>query len=258
MRKIIEWLSWLRRDSVVGEILRLPLKVIPKDRYYPIILGPAKGLLWKPESSNWSCVLGSYETRKVDKFVEEVAGQRVIYDIGAQAGYYSLIASRLVGDAGSVVACEPSRRNVSYLRDHLAVNGCDNVLVRQIAVDDSVGEVGFVDESPLGAHTASNGGDYIVETSTMNQIAEETGLIPDVVKIDVEGKEEEALRGGVELLREHRPRVFVAAHSPAYARRVSALLADLGYSVGSLHDRGDGFDNDIELVGEPARRSEPY
>ena len=62
-----------------------------------------------------------------------------VFDIGAHAGYYTLIASKLVGGSGHVVAFEPAPRNLRYLRRHLSLNHVSNVTVLEVAVSDRAG-----------------------------------------------------------------------------------------------------------------------
>ncbi|MEX1027483.1 MAG: FkbM family methyltransferase, partial [Candidatus Paceibacterota bacterium] len=61
-----------------------------------------------------------------------------MFDIGANVGYYTLLASKLVGRAGTVVALEPAVRNLTFLYRHVALNKADNVRVLPLACADSL------------------------------------------------------------------------------------------------------------------------
>ena len=62
----------------------------------------------------------------------------VFIDVGANIGYYSMLASRLVGPSGSVVAIEPSPTNFSELKRNIALNHALNIRAIDMAVGDEV------------------------------------------------------------------------------------------------------------------------
>ena len=81
--------------------------------------------VWEPNLSHWIMS----RLRNGDTFV----------DVGANIGYYSLLASRLVGPEGSVVAIEPSPAIFEQLRENLRWNGVTNARTLNRAVSDSEG-----------------------------------------------------------------------------------------------------------------------
>src|SRR6266436_706615 len=134
-------LSAIPSSRWFGRVLRWPLQWIPQDAVVPILQGPCAGMRWIVGSSTHGCWLGSYEYEKRKLFEELVGPGDVVYDIGAHVGFYTLLASVLVGHTGRVVAFEPSPRNLAYLRRHLAMNRLNNVTVVEGAVYDHDGEV---------------------------------------------------------------------------------------------------------------------
>jgi hypothetical protein len=70
-------------------------------------LGPIRGMRWRIGSSVHSCWLGSYEAAKFAVVARAVRPGMTVFDIGANAGYYTLLFSRLVGQRGNVVAVDP-------------------------------------------------------------------------------------------------------------------------------------------------------
>src|SRR5262249_11526871 len=82
---------------------------------------------------------------------------------------------------------------------------------------------------------------------------------PNVIKIDVEGAELLVLRGALQLLRQHRPRLLIEAHSPDLARDCITVLESLGSrisAVGESVDRG-AFDNNPEVCHLLAQGKDP-
>ena len=91
--------------------------------------------------------LGIYENEKQRKFCQCVKTGGVVYDIGANVGFYTLLASVLVGETGRVVAFEPLLANLDYLGRHLALNNIRNTQVIEAAVSDENGRAMFSEVS---------------------------------------------------------------------------------------------------------------
>lgn len=137
-----------------------------------------------------------------------------VVDVGAHQGFYTLLASKLVGHGGRVLAIEPSPREFRRLRWHLAVNRCRNVQVRHVAIAGHEGEATlFV---CLGRETGCNSlrppaAEDPIETVrvpvvTLDSCAEQAGIRRvDLIKMDVEGAELAALSGSKRLLTSIRP-----------------------------------------------------
>ena len=115
-------LSGISSASVIGKLLRLPLVLLPGNLQMPIMQGRLKGKKWIVGSSNHGCWLGSYEYRKRILFEKMVPYGSIVYDLGGHVGFYSLLASVLVGPTGHVFVFEPFPANLAYLRKHIEVN----------------------------------------------------------------------------------------------------------------------------------------
>ena len=100
---------------------RLPLRLIPKKAVLPILQGQLRGKKWVVGAGNHSYWLGSYEMHKRQAFEREVKPGMVVFDVGANVGFYSLLAAYLAGEGGKVYAFEPSERNV-IISQHTALN----------------------------------------------------------------------------------------------------------------------------------------
>ena len=105
--------------------------------------GPAKGKKWIAGASTHGCWLGSYEAEKQAHFVNLARRGGVVYDVGANVGFYTVLSSVLVGDEGAVYAFEPVPRNLGYLRRHVEMNGLGNVRVMDVAMGEAEGVVTF-------------------------------------------------------------------------------------------------------------------
>ena len=99
--------SAISDSTFVGMALRLPLRLIPRRAVVRILQGPLRGKRWIVGSSDHGCWLGSYEAAKLKKITELVRPGMVCWDVGANAGLYTLLFAELVGRAGRVFAFEP-------------------------------------------------------------------------------------------------------------------------------------------------------
>jgi len=137
--------SAVRPGTLAGKIVRYPFRVLPRDIVVPILQGPLRGKKWIVGSHLHGCWLGSYEWEMQKGMAREIKPGTTFYDIGANVGFYSLLASELVG-SGRVYAMEPLAANIAYLRRHLELNRVHNVEVMEMAISDEVGKLAFEPE----------------------------------------------------------------------------------------------------------------
>ena len=165
------------------------------------------------------------------------------FDVGAHVGLYSLIASRLVGPKGKVVAFEPDPSNAQLIREHAARNGLSNISVAQAAVWRSEGEVRFRrgGDQPTGkssrrgavvdSEVAKGSGEIIsVQAVPLDRFAA-GNCSPEVIKIDVEGAECEVLEGAAGLLARAKPTLICEVHTAEAAAFVEEFLPARDYCV---------------------------
>jgi len=154
--------SGISNRTLVGRLLRLPLSLIPPEATMPILQSKSKGKRWIVGSSDHGCWLGSYEYAKRRAFENAVKEGSTVFDIGANAGFYTVLASALVGANGRVFAFEPVPSNLHYLREHLRLNAIKNVSVIEAAVSDRTG-VAYFYEGPNASmgHIAAEGAAFL-------------------------------------------------------------------------------------------------
>ena len=174
--------------------------------------------------------------------VQEILAKRlrpgmVFYDLGANIGFFSLLAARIVGEQGHVFSFEPDTEVAARLRRNIARNDLSNVTVVESGLWSSSGNVNFVaadSSSPDRGTGQFVGWDSPIGTP-MPCVALDDFVAgarrPDAIKCDVEGAEIEALRGAETLLRADRPWVLCETHSESNDRSARELLRDCGYSV---------------------------
>lgn len=244
-------------DTFIGALLRAPLRLVPKGTVVTVRAGLNNGMRWIVGSSTHGCWLGHYEIDKQQEVRRLVIPGMKVFDVGANAGFYTLAFARLVGEAGQVWAFEPLAENVHSLRKHVALNRLANVTVVQAAVSDVSGMSGFAlaDDNSMGHLTEE--GDYLVPTIALDEFcAGPCGGYPDFIKLDVEGAEGAVLKGAKETLSKGRPIVMLALHGRDQERECLQLLLGHGYRLfyldGKAVDR-DSLSSD-EVVAMPGER----
>ena len=179
-------------------------------------------------------------------------------DIGANVGYYTLAAARLVGPTGCVHAFEASPIIFARLRRNAKLNPHANIHVHFAAVADQPGEVtfhtasaertGYSSMRDLGAEVAAI---TTVPTLTIDSLLEEIRPVR-LVKIDVEGAELHVLRGMQGLIERDRPYVITEIDDAFLremggdARQQCEFFTERGYKLHRIVKRGE-----LEPVIEP-------
>jgi FkbM family methyltransferase len=120
------------------------------------------------------------------------------YDIGANIGVYSLIATE--ESVNVAVAVEPHPVTAARLLANVKRNGRRNIRVVPVAASDREGSMHFSDKRIASVNSLDEHGLLVVECKTVESIARKLGVVPDFVKIDVEGWEWEVLHGFGEFL----------------------------------------------------------
>lgn len=225
-------LSGISNQNALGRLLRLPLKLIPPGMVVPILQGELRGRKWVCGSSDHGCWLGSYEYYKQKLFARRVSPGDVVLDVGAHVGFYTLLASTLVGKDGKVIAFEPMPGNLIYLRRHLKLNRIDNVRVIDAAVSDAEGSAWFEKGASSSMGGISQTGDFEVRAVSIDALISR-GEIPiaSLIKMDIEGGEYRALLGARTLLTEHHPTIFLATHGRDVHKSCCDYLSSLGYTL---------------------------
>ena len=220
--------------ELLAKILRLPLSLIPREAEVRVLRGPLRGMKWIKGSGPNSYWFGTHEVARVRAFANMVTLGAVVYDIGSNAGIYSLLASLRAGPSGWVYAFEPLQRNLHYLRRHVALNNLQNCTVLEEAVCNEEGTRSFSVASfdSSTARLASDGELQVPSTTLDRCIYGEKRLRPpNVLKIDVEGAELEVLQGAHRALAEFHPSVdFSRDPRHPVTRRLSRLPHQTGLS----------------------------
>jgi FkbM family methyltransferase len=191
--------------------------------------------------------LGTYELQLQSAIADLVKPGMVVYDVGANIGYITLLLTEAVGEIGRVVAFEALPENLDRLRDNLSMNDVDSrVQVEPSAVTGQPGPVQFLVgpsggtgkiEGSTGRENISYSGSITVPGVSLDDyVFEKNGPLPDVVKMDIEGGETTALPGMCRILTQLRPLVFLELHGHEAAEVAWDVLSGANYCVCSMTD----------------------
>jgi FkbM family methyltransferase len=185
--------------------------------------------------------LGTYEPELQSALRELIPASAVIFDVGANIGYVSLLLAKAAGEAGKIFAFEALPSNVEQLRRNLALNGMDTqVTVIASAVTQAPGPVRFLVHASGGmgkaAGSAGREDQYQSEVTVPGISLDEFvygqgNPPPQVVKMDIEGGEVMALKGMRWVLTEARPLMLMELHGPESSRVAWETLTAAGYEI---------------------------
>lgn len=215
-----------------------------------VLAGAAQGLWFParavpPGHAHAQLILsGELEIPVQEALRRTVAPGAVVYDVGANIGFFAQLAARFAGPDGRVLAFEPVPTIAALVREAAQRSGLGaQIDVRAQAVAAASGtESLYVVEDASWSHLASRGnpGGAVatidVEVVTLDAVVAGGAPPPDVIKLDVEGSEGDVLRGAHDVLRAHRPAVVVELHDTH--ADVLPVLREAGYALENLEGPG--------------------
>lgn len=175
-------------------------------------------------------ICGDYETTTTFLFRRILRPGDTVLDVGANLGYFSLVASQLVGPRGRVCAFEASASIHAQTRRNLERNRCGNVTLHNKAVSTRPGRLVFHTGPPehLGVSSlrdVEGGSEQVVEAIALDDMLEELAPVR-LVKIDVEGAEHDVLNGMVSLIERDGPAIILEL-TDAYLREMGSSAAQV-------------------------------
>lgn len=199
----------------------------------PILLGILRGYWWLPACGGKILRIlgGSYESDQTQFFQKLLHEGDTLLDIGANVGYYSLVSSKLVGKSGQVIAFEPEPTNFQFLEKHIRMNRCENIKAESVAISDKNGTAKFKYGSGTGTGSLDDSGELEVKTVRLDDFCTENSIVPNAIKIDVEGAEMSVLSGGQGTLESARPILFLSTHGTEVHHACLDFLRNLNYKL---------------------------
>jgi FkbM family methyltransferase len=202
---------------------------------------------WNDDGGRAIYEAGYYEPQTVRLFAKLLAPGMMVFDVGANIGQYTLVASEQVGPTGEVHSFEPDPTTFQWLSRNVALNKLGNVHLNETALFSEVTTKPLFlatardtgSNSLVGAPWTSAGRTREVSCTTLDEYARSKKITSvDVIKIDIEGAELPALQGAAGLLggpkkpllilefEEERQRLFGTS-----CAKLAELLTGYGYAL---------------------------
>lgn len=158
-------------------------------------------------------------------------------DIGAHYGFYSLLARKLAGNEGRVYSFEPTPDTFAMLSSNLSQ--FSNVTLEQMAISNEDGEATFIVNSDIAAafnhlertrHAEDDESRIAVPCRKLDTYCAGKGIAPDLIKLDVEGAELDAVKGARQTIERHCPAIVLEfGMSDGFICAPAELLEEMSY-----------------------------
>jgi FkbM family methyltransferase len=180
---------------------------------------------------------GGYERETEDIFRAEIGPDDIVVDVGANEGYFTVLAAQLA-HRGRVIAVEPQARCIDALSQNLAANRIGNCTILPVALGQSpgMGELHLMPEVNTGASSLVRPYRWAkhkqaVEIIDASTLAARAGIEQfDFMKVDVEGYEPEVVGGLLPMLRAGRVKKLLLDYHPV-------LLAERAIKLEDIHEQ---------------------
>jgi FkbM family methyltransferase len=241
---------------------RLLLRALASGRLGPVLEPLLARRVWRVEQGegtglklhlpqNRDYIMGASELPVQRAIADRLRPGDVFYDVGANVGFFSLLAARRVGATGRVCAFEPVPTNAHSVRRNAELNGLHNLRVFEMAAGRENGVADFLltrwdgggslsEQAVTPAHVMARTQVRVVSLDGL--VAAEALPPPDFVKIDVEGTEMDVLVGMSGTIRRCMPILLyeVDDRDPASLQRrwheLDEYVAGFGYVIQRLEN----------------------
>jgi FkbM family methyltransferase len=196
-------------------------------------------------------------------FMRIVKKGHIVVDVGAFIGGYTYLFSELVGNKGKVYAFEPVPYLFNILRFHCSLFNLKNVLTENKAVADHEGYLklilseGNVQDNRL-AYTENTNKNVLINTTSLDKYFEKQSVLPDIVKIDVQGADYKVIKGMMNLIKKKNLIIF-CEFWPEGIRRCGddpleflKFISNLGFKIFEIDNKNNRINhiNDLKLLLE--------
>lgn len=256
-------------NKIISKLIS-PFKKLVPEKYYFAIDGTHKIRLTEGKSmlfhanptSNllrvlfWKGIEG-FEFKEYNIFVQLAKKSKVFFDIGANIGYYSIVAKKFNPEI-IVHGFEPMPSANKYFNINKMLNNFNDIHIHSIALTDYKGEAVFhsnlnprfpqikdhlfgdnsLDEKATGNISRIK---INVKTNTLDQFVEENldkTLKIDLIKMDTESTEHLVLQGGKAILRNHRPIIMCEVIKGFHEHEIAFVLKEFDYDFFEVTNKG--------------------
>ena len=211
------------------------------------------GFKFKSDLGDWLgqyvYLTGLYEPPTARVIAELLKPNETFIDVGANSGFFTLLASIRVGPSGRVLSFEPVPSMHKRLLENISVNGMNNVSVQNVALSNVEGALPMF-EGPEGhkgisslRHIENSSATLEVKTLPLDSFSDTLSSVK-LIKIDVEGAEQLVLEGMTNILNKYHPYLVIEI-TDDYLRafghtaiRLANFLTEFGYHMYKIGSEG--------------------
>jgi len=228
--------------------------IYKKGRFYKVVFGKIRGLkLYYTDGINFSYLLGAMEK---DQFsiltgLFQTFGldnkKIVVADIGANMGYYSLFFFKILNRESNIFSFEPTPYIFDILEKNIKANSADNIEAIKMACADKTGTTEFyIGNEHYNSSLLSEWADhknssdkYEVACTTLDDFfyTKKGAVLPDFIKMDIEGGGVYALKGCDRCITEKRPLMLIESHNPDEDKAIGEVLLKYNYEAFRINDK---------------------
>jgi FkbM family methyltransferase len=234
----------------------------------PVLSGPGKGLRFRGDlikRKEAYIYLGRHERPVFDMVMPLVKPGWVVWDCGTYLGYYTAIFARSVGPAGQVIAIEMDKNNLARTKENATLNRLANVQFVNAGIGAPLGVVEFILDGATNSHLPGTyvGGPEMkrvweqrdagkkrerVEVISLDQALLDKGLPrPNLIKIDIDGSEKDALQHASHIFEQVRPLLILELHNAECDRAAWDFSRQYQYQLKSIESG--------KIIGDPGEVS---
>jgi FkbM family methyltransferase len=211
------------------------------------VAGPYRGLRFELSPTlrqSRMCIFHtSYEPEVTELLRKVLIPGTTVFNVGAHIGIHAIYCGRLLQGKGIVYAFEPWPENAAALKRNIELNTgrVSNIVHVNAAVADTVGTHPFSKGQTDGTHHLTDLGEEAaiqVPITTLDAFCQSNRVGPDLMLIDVEGKEIAVLSGASGTIERYRPKLILEHHGAEFRSALMKWLDAANYKVtiiGSRH-----------------------
>jgi FkbM family methyltransferase len=210
---------------------------------------------------------GFWEPLETSALKKHLKDKSVVFDIGANNGYYTLLMSQLVGEKGQVHCFEPTSYAIKRLQKNISINQTlpiQNIKINNkgLSSRNEIKEESF--ESRFSERLLAHQEKELIEFITLDSYYEKLNLDSiDFIKIDVDGYDYEVLLGGAEIIKKYKPIIMaeicnrvLKEHGVDIIRYLNLYL-EYGYSTCELLETNEVISLD-KLIKDPRIKNDAF
>ncbi|TAF74892.1 MAG: FkbM family methyltransferase [Bacteroidetes bacterium] len=219
---------------MLKSILLLITKFIPSGIIIPIFSGPLKGLKWvagaaEGNGKGLSLILNMCEPEQIKKAVQISSKDKIVFDIGANVGMYSILYSKF---CKQVYCFEPLPRNLHFLYKILTINNMQNATIVPFAVGGELSMANFQISDKNSEGKISELGNQPAIIVGLENFIHRYNITPNIIKIDVEGAEFVLLNAAKDFLTKSKQlEIVLSVHSFELRESCLTLLSQCGFNT---------------------------